>query len=93
MAFRTQRRRTVIVELGQVRPFSDIGGVHMVPLDDSPESRLKLINRLKVAGCDVQTPNEDWRQAGQFMLSVQFPPEASAVRDTQDETPRGGDEQ
>lgn len=93
MAFRTQRRRTVIVELGQVRAFSDIGGVHMVPLDDSPESRLKLINRLKVAGCDVQTPNGDWRQAGQFMLSVQFPPEASALLDTKDETPRTGDEQ
>jgi predicted nucleotide-binding protein len=72
MAFRTQRRRTVIVELGNVRPFSDIGGVHMVPLDDSPESREKLIGRLKIAGCAVRLDNEDWRKAGEFMPSVQF---------------------
>lgn len=78
MAFRTQRRRTVIVELGNVRPFSDIAGVHIVPLDDSPESRLKLINRLRVAGCAVETPTEDWRQAGQFVPSVQFLPEGSS---------------
>jgi predicted nucleotide-binding protein len=75
MAFRTQRRRTVIVQLGHVRPFSDIGGVHFVPLDDSPDARQKLIGRLRIAGCAVQLPNEDWRTAGAFMDSVQFPAE------------------
>ncbi len=77
MAFRTQRRRTVIVQLGNVRPFSDVGGVHFVPLDDSPDARKALIGRLEIAGCAVQMQNEVWRTAGQFMASVQFPPYGS----------------
>jgi predicted nucleotide-binding protein len=77
MAFRTQRRRTVIVELGKVRPFSDVGGVHFVPLDDSPEAREALINRLEIAGCAIQRDNETWRTAGEFMTSVQFTPSGS----------------
>ncbi len=88
MAFRADRRRTVIVELGNVRPFSDIGGVHVVRLDDSPESRRTLINRLSIAGCDVRPKSDDWRRAGEFLKSVQLGPH-SLVTSEEPEAPSG----
>ena len=75
MAFLSHPQRTVIVELGNTRPFSDIIGRHTIRLDDSWETREKLISRLRVAGCEVEPKDDRWRSAGEFMASVEFPVE------------------
>lgn len=66
MAMGRDPKRTVLVELGMLRPFSDVAGRHAVRLNDTPEKRLDLANRLRTAGCDVDTSGTDWLTAGDF---------------------------
>lgn len=66
MAFGHHPDKTILVELGSLRPFSDIGGRFTVRLDNSPERRNDLANRLRDAGCDVTTAGSDWLTAGDF---------------------------
>lgn len=64
MAMGRDSARAILVELGHVRPFSDVAGRHMVRLDNSPERRKELAERLLSAGCAVDTTGEDWLKAG-----------------------------
>lgn len=59
--------RTVIVEMGQMRGFSDIHGRHVVRLDGSLSKRQELANRLETAGCAVRLHGTDWHQAGDLV--------------------------
>jgi predicted nucleotide-binding protein len=60
--------RTVLVEIGNLRPFSDIVGRHVVRLDNSPQKRQELAKRLETAGCPVNLDGTDWYTAGNFDL-------------------------
>jgi len=53
MAMGRDPKRTVLVQLGQLRPFSDVVGRHAVRIDGSAERRKELAQRLQTAGCDV----------------------------------------
>lgn len=64
MAMGRSPERTVIVELGQVKVFSDIHGRHAVRLDNSLAKRQDLASRLRNAGCDVNLSGTDWHEAG-----------------------------
>lgn len=66
MAIGRDAKRTVLVQIGQVRPFSNIAGRHVVHLDGSPESRRDLATKLKGAGCTVNTEGTDWLSHGDF---------------------------
>ena len=55
---------TVLVELGDVRPFSDVAGRHVVHLSNDPTSRQELATKLANAGCAVDTSGTDWLTAG-----------------------------
>ena len=66
MAFGRHPDRTVLVELGAIRPFSDVAGRHAVRLDNSPESRKELAQRLQTAGCSVDLSGSDWLTAGEL---------------------------
>jgi predicted nucleotide-binding protein len=58
--------RTVIVEVGEVRPFSDVGGRHVIRMNNSSERRQELAQRLRDAGCDVDLGGTDWHREGDF---------------------------
>lgn len=70
MAFARHEDRTVLVQIGsELRPFSDIAGRHIIKLNNLPEQRNTLAQRLKTAGCPVDTSGRDWYSAGNFELS------------------------
>jgi hypothetical protein len=66
MAMGRDPKRTVLVELGKLRPFSDVAGRHAVRIDNSAGKRKDLAQRLESAGCEVRLGGEDWLTAGDF---------------------------
>jgi Predicted nucleotide-binding protein containing TIR-like domain len=66
MAMGRHSDRTILIELGDGRPFSDVAGRHAVRLDDSPPKRKDLAQRLETAGCAVDMTGADWLTAGDF---------------------------
>lgn len=68
MAFGSHPKRTVMVEIGELRPFSDVAGRHTVRLDNSAKARLDIANRLENAGCAVSKSGQDWLEIGDLQL-------------------------
>ncbi len=68
MAFGTHHDRTLLVEVGQVKAFSDVAGLHVVRLSNSPDKRNEIAERLRTAGCDVSTSGNDWLNTGNFTV-------------------------
>lgn len=66
MALGRDPRRTVLVEVGKVRPFSDVAGRHAIRLTNAVASRQALAQRLADAGCEVDFTGTDWHSAGDF---------------------------
>jgi predicted nucleotide-binding protein len=62
MAFATFAEHTLLVELGKVRPFTDIGGRNIVKLNNSAKKRKLLAQRLIDIGCAVNLRGSDWLQ-------------------------------
>jgi predicted nucleotide-binding protein len=66
MAFGKNPNSTILVQLGDLRPFSDVGGRHVIHLSDNPASRQEFATKLANAGCNVDTSGTDWLTAGSF---------------------------
>ncbi|MCC7293602.1 MAG: nucleotide-binding protein [Phycisphaerales bacterium] len=66
MAFATHPGRTLLVQVGNVKEFSDVGGRHVVHMTDDYAKRQELATKLTNAGCDVDTSGSDWVNAGDF---------------------------
>ncbi len=66
MAFGRFPRSTVVVQIGKVRPFSDVLGRHVIQLDNSPETRTEFANRLVSIGCAASMSGTDWLSEGDF---------------------------
>lgn len=60
MAFGLHPDRTILVEVGKIRPISDLAGRHVVRLDGSASSLGRLMRRLDDAGARVVTTGSDW---------------------------------
>ena len=72
MAMGRNPKRTVLVEIGELRPISDIAGRHTVRLDNSFGKRQDLVDRLEEAGCAVNIKGKkDWHTAGDFEKSLE----------------------
>lgn len=66
MALATDEARTILVSTGSLRGMSDLDGRHVIRLDNSPDRRNDLIQRLKIAGCDPKSDGTDWIRVGDF---------------------------
>jgi predicted nucleotide-binding protein len=73
MAMGRSEEGTVLVELGTLRPFSDIGGRHVIRMNDGTAKRQELAQRLRLAGCAVNTDGIDWHHAGRFDAALPSP--------------------
>lgn len=69
MAMGRDQKRTILVELGRLRPFSDIGGRHVIRLDNSSEKRQEFAQRLQLAGCNIDLSGTDWHTCGNFSIN------------------------
>jgi predicted nucleotide-binding protein len=68
MAMARNPDRTVLVEFGRLRPFSDVAGRHAIKMDGSTSKRQDLAMRLQKAGCAVELSGTDWHSVGDLDL-------------------------
>lgn len=71
MALGRNPDRTILVEVGKVRSFSDVAGRHAIRLSNDAAARQTFVNRLRTAGCPVDTDSgTDWLTTGDFTASA-----------------------
>ena len=70
MALGRMPTRTALVTLGQLRPFSDIAGMHAIEMSNASTHRVALAERLRTIGCPVNTSATEWLTAGDFNAAV-----------------------
>jgi hypothetical protein len=63
MALGIHEDRTILVEIGEMRPVTDLAGRHAVRMDGSPKQTNALKSRLETAGCTVNTSNPAWARS------------------------------
>ncbi|MGB8226360.1 MAG: TIR domain-containing protein, partial [Sedimentisphaerales bacterium] len=66
IAIGTHHKKTVIIQAGDVKPFTDIGGMHILHLTGSDQSRHDFANRLEDLGCKIDRDGDHWLRAGNF---------------------------
>jgi predicted nucleotide-binding protein len=67
LAFGLHPDATILVQVGSVKPFSDVSGLYISRLDNNPEGRTELVDRLRIAGAAVDIEGKvDWLRAGDF---------------------------
>jgi hypothetical protein len=66
IAIGAYHKKTVIVQVGDVKPFTDIGGMHILHMSGSDASRNELSKRLESLGCKIDTDGDHWLRAGDF---------------------------
>ena len=62
MAISSHPDRTVMVQIGEVRPFTDIGGSYITHMNNTLAKRKELIAKLSNA-CAVDDSGEEWRDS------------------------------
>ncbi len=68
MAFGRDPNSTILVQVGEIRPFSDVAGRHLLHMTSEAASRHELVTKLANAGCNVDTSGSGWLTAGDFSL-------------------------
>lgn len=67
IALGAHHEKTLLVEVGSLRPISDIGGMHILRLTNSAASRKELASRLKnKLKFKVDTSGDSWLDVGNF---------------------------
>src|ERR1043165_1460004 len=70
LAFARMPERTILVQIGMLRPFSDVAGRHVVHFEGSAQTRHTLAGRLEAEGCDVVRSGNDWLIVGDFAVAT-----------------------
>ena len=78
MAMARDQDRTILVELGDIRPFSDIAGRHTIRLNNTSPRRQELAQRLQAAGCPVNLEGTDWHTSGDFEAAIETSTEVAS---------------
>lgn len=87
MAFGLYAHRTILVEVGGLRPISDLVGRHTVRL--GTENAIKsFVNRLQAAGCAVNTDGMDWLRLSRFSELAALSRRPVARMEVLDQPPR-----
>lgn len=60
MALGINPKRTLLVQVGHIRPASDLSGLNYLMFDDSPAARQAFAHRLEDAGCQVNLKGSAW---------------------------------
>jgi predicted nucleotide-binding protein len=68
LALGRKPERTLILQVGEVKSFSDILGRHVLRLTNEPDKRIEFASRLEQAGCAVNRGGKDWLHVGDFGL-------------------------
>ena len=68
LALATYPDETILVQIGQMRPFSDIAGRLVIRMTNDPADRHNLAERLRECGCDVNTTGGHWLNTGDFAV-------------------------
>lgn len=68
IAMGRDEKRVIIVEIGNIRPFSDIGGRYAIRMDNTIDKRSMLAKRLSDANCKTDMYNDKWTKVGNFEL-------------------------
>ncbi len=92
MAMARFQEKTIIVEVGDPKRFSDIAGRHTIRLSDTVSCRESLVQRLETAGCPVDRNRPDWQLAGDFKAAITSVFDGRGDDDIQDLDPRGDGE-
>jgi predicted nucleotide-binding protein len=66
MALMAYQDRTVVVEIGQMRPIADLAGVNTIRFDGSATAVRKVLGRLEQAGCEADLSETGWLEASRF---------------------------
>jgi predicted nucleotide-binding protein len=66
LALGSHPARTLFVEFGKLRHISDLAGRHAIRFQNNTKVRQAIAERLRTAGCDVNTAGTDWHEAGDF---------------------------
>jgi predicted nucleotide-binding protein len=66
IAIGTHHKKTVMVQVGDVKPFTDLGGMHIPHLSGDDKSRHDFANRLADLGCKIDRDGDHWLRAGDF---------------------------
>lgn len=66
MALMAYPKRTIVIEIGSLRPISDLGGLHVVRFDGSGPAIAKVVSRLRAAGCPVDDSDRSWKDPARF---------------------------
>jgi len=69
MAFGRHPKRSILVQMGEVRPFSD-NTRYAVQFSGDLDGRVQLKERLKTAGCLVDDSGQFWYKAGDFSKAL-----------------------
>jgi predicted nucleotide-binding protein len=65
-AFGQAPKRTILIQISNIKLFSDIDGRHISNFTGTPSERHLLKNQLKTAGCEVDDTGSSWLTAGNF---------------------------
>lgn len=66
MALMAFPERTIVIEVGELRPIADLAGLNVIRFDGSGPSIDKVIKRLRQAGCPVDDGDTSWRDPHRF---------------------------